>query len=163
MDLPDLSRSYYKGITYMLSDLFDTDYNDDYVINDDADTRIIYDINVNFSIEAFSKEEAETISYAFDDEIDLLNAVHDNYIIRRKESVYEFASSVKKELPSSVSYPGYIQVIHGSEYDESLGTTYFTATLEANGQYYVFQMIGKRENMGYLYDDFIDILSSVRG
>lgn len=161
MDLPELKRNYYKGITYQLSDLFDTDYGSEYTLSTDADTRILYEINVNFSVESFTADEAEAIAYEFDNEIDNLNAVHDNYVLKRQKSLFASAVSIKKEVPKSVGYPGYIQVIHGDPYGEEMLTSYFTATLDVEGKYFVFQMIGKRDNMGYLYDDFIDILSSV--
>jgi hypothetical protein len=163
MNFPNLEKQYYNGIKYKLSDMFENDYDDDYVLTDNASTKIVYGLDVNFSIEAFNQEEAEVIQYAFDDEIDLFNAVHDNYVLKRKASLYEPSISIKKPTPKNVGYPGYIQVINGSpySYDEDEGSSYFTATLNIDGIYYVFQLIGKKSNMGYLYDDFIDILSSV--
>ena len=163
MDFPDLEREYYDGITYMLAEMFDYDYDDDYVLTDDADTKAVHELDLNFSVEVFSNADAELIQYTFDEGIDKLDAVHDNYIIKRQESLYENATSVKKEVPKSVGFPGYVQVIHGSTYSYDDGSSYFTATLEVGERYFVFQLIGKRKNMGYLYDDFIDILSSVEG
>lgn len=163
MDFPDLEREYYEGITFMLSDMFSNDYNQDYVLSDNALTKIVYQIQVNFSVEVFDQDEAEEMQYAFDGETDPLNAVHDNYIIKRQESLFNSTVSIKKELPSSVGYPGFIQTVHGNTYAEGAGSTYLTATLEINGRYFVFQLICKTENMGYLLDDFIAILSSVEG
>lgn len=163
MNFPDLEKQYYNGIAYQLSDLFDDDYDEDYVITDNAETKIVYGIDVNFSVEVFQKQDAELIQYAFDGDIDLFNAVHDNYVLKREASLYQPAISIKKPTPKSVGYPGYIQVISGSQYsyDNEEGSSYFTATLDIDGEYYVFQLIGKKANMGYLYDDFINILSSV--
>lgn len=161
MDLPELDRQYYKGITYELSNLFNQDYDDSYVLGTDAQTFIIYDIGLYFSVEFFDAEDADVIRYAFEVDTDPLNAVHDNYILKRQESLYQTMHSIKKELPESVKYPGFIQVIHGDAYSDAYSTSYFTATLKVDGGYFVFQMIGKRENMGYLYDDFIAVLSSV--
>ncbi len=163
MDFPDLQREYYEGITYMLSNMFGYDYDDDYVLTDDADTKSIYDMDLNFSVEVFSSYDAELIQYGFDNEISPLDAVHNNYIHKRQESLYDYTTSIKKEVPESVGYPGYIQVVHGSNYSYEDGSSYFTATLEIGDRYFVFQLIGKRENMGYLHDDFVDILSSVEG
>lgn len=163
MNFPDLEKQYYNGIKYTLSDMFDSDYDDDYVLTDNASTMIVYGLDVNFSVEVFDREEAEIIQYAFDGDIDLFNAVHDNYILKREASLYEPSISIKKPTPKSVGYPGFIQVVNGSpySYDEDEGSSYFTATLDIDGDYYVFQLIGKKSNMGYLYDDFINILSSV--
>lgn len=163
MNFPELEKEYYNGITYQISRLFDSDYDDDYVLTDNAETKIIYGIDVNFSVEVFQKEDAELIQYAFDGDIDLINAVHDNYILKRTASLYQPSISIKKPTPKSIKYPGYIQVVSGSQYsyDNEEGSSYFTATLDITGEYYVFQLIGKKANMGYLYDDFIKILSSV--
>lgn len=162
MDLPDTQRKYYKGLSYQLSNILEFDYYDDYVIQDNAQTYTNYELGLHFSVEQFSRDEADVLTYLFDEEIDRLNAVHDNYVIQRQNSLLKYAVAIKKELPKSVMYHGYIQVIQGDEYSDQLGVTYMTATMEIDGEYFVFQMIGKRDNMGYLYDDFIDILSSVR-
>ena len=161
MDFPDLRKTYYNGIHFLLPSMFTQDYNTNYVLTDNAETNVIYDLDVNFSVESFTKSDAELIQYAFDEKIDALNAVHDNYILRRQESLNEYSSSIKKEVPKAVGFPGYTQVVHGGIYDDGVESTYFTATIEINDIYFVFQMIGKKENMGYLYDDFIDILASL--
>jgi hypothetical protein len=35
------------------------------------------------------------------------------------------------------------------------------ATVHVYDKFYVFQLIGKKENMGYLNDDFLAILNSI--
>lgn len=162
MDFPDLQKTYYDGINFELSSLFRDDYSDYYVIQDNALTKVIYGIDVHFSIEAFSEDEAEDIRFTFEEDIDHLNAVHDHYVYKRANTLSEPIVSIKKELAENVRYDGYIQVIHGTgdDYyqDES---SYFTASLKIGDEYYIVQLIGKRVNMGYLYDDFLDILSSI--
>ena len=161
MDFPNLRKVYYNGIHFMLSDLFTNDYADNYTLMANADTKIIYTMDLNFSVELFVPKEVETIQYAFDQDISPLDAVHDNYIIQRQNSLDEPTTSIKKPTPKSVKYPGYIQVVSGSPYSNENPSAYFLATLEIEGEYFVFQMIGTHKNMGYLYDDFIDLLSSV--
>lgn len=161
MDFPKLRKMYYNSIHYKLSELFSQDYNKSYVIQDVAETRAIYSMDLKFSIEVFTEDEAELMEYVFEDEINSFDAVHDNYVLKRASTLIDPMVSIKKETPSSVGFPGYIQVIEGSYYDYQDPLSYFTATLNIDGEYYVFQLIGKQENMGYLYDDFIDILSSV--
>ena len=161
MDFPSLRKEYYNGIHFKLAEMFTNDYENGYVLNDNALTKIVYVLDLNFSVEVFDERNAEAIRYAFDEEISSLDAIHDNYIIQRKKSLYDEKTSVKKELPKSVQYPGYIQVVHGTNYSTESPSTYFTATIKIDDEYFVFQMIGKKENMGYLYDDFIDILSSI--
>jgi len=161
MDFPDLRQEYFEGIHYTLSELFSTDYNDEYVISDNAITKVIYDIDVNFSVEVFDLDQAEAIQYGFDEEIDLIDAVHDNYTLTRIKTLDNPTVTIKKETPKSVGFPGYIQVISGSSYSYDSPASYFMATLDIDGEFYVFQLIGNEESMGYLYDDFIDILTSV--
>jgi hypothetical protein len=162
MDFPNLRSERYEGIEYQLSELFSYDYDDDYVKTDYATTKCIYDMDIHFSVEMFDENDAEAVAYAFDDEIGLLDAVHDDYILTRQESLESPSTSIKKVLPKSVGYPGYIQIVHGAKSSYSDKNSYFTATLEVDDEYYVFQLIGKEENMGYMYDDFIDIISSVQ-
>lgn len=161
MDFPDLRTQYYEGINYKLSDLFYRIYYDEFVIQDDAVVRIIEELDLYFTVELFSEEDAIYAQNEFTEEIDLLDAVHDMYAIKRINSLDQSSVSVKKEVPENVQFPGYIQVISGSTYKNNYPTTYFMATLKVEDEYYVFQMIGKKENMGYLHDDFIDIISSV--
>jgi len=51
--------------------------------------------------------------------------------------------------------------VHGGSYSTNTPSSYFIATVDIGGEYYVFQLIGKKDNMGYLYDDFIELLSSI--
>ena len=163
MDFPDLRTRNYSLISFQLSSLFDPDYAIDYALQDNAAGYIIYEMDVFFSVEEFDEEATETIKFSFDnDSLAGIDAVHDHYFWKRNESLTDAEIGIKKELPESVQFPGYIQVINGAESDYNVPSSYFTATLEINNKYYVFQLIGKEENMGYLYDDFIDILSSVR-
>lgn len=162
MDFPDLRSARYGAVKYQLSELFDRDYGMDYTIQTNATGYVIYGLDVHFSIERFESDDVEMIQFAFDDEIPAIDAVHDNYILKREASLDEGQTGIKKELPNSVNFPGYIQVIDGASSSYSENLSYFTATLEIGNNYYVFQLIGKGENMGYLYDDFIDILSSVK-
>ena len=161
MDFPDNRKVIYNGISFEISDLFRNSYNDYFCIQDNAETKSIYDMDLNFSVEVFDEDEAELIGYQFDEEIEALDAIHDNYIIRRKESLNEADISIKKGTLESVGFLGYIQIINGVEYEYSESISYFTATLHIENEFYVFQLIGKEDNMGYLYDDFLDILSSV--
>jgi len=63
MDLPDLKRVKYHGISFKISKLFEDSFDKDFVLKDDAMTRIIYDLDLNFSAEKFSKSDAEMIKF----------------------------------------------------------------------------------------------------
>lgn len=162
MDFPNLRSQRYSSIKFQLSELFDRDYGVYHTVQDNAIGFVIHDMNVHFTVEKFINDEVEMIQFAFDDEIAPLDAIHDNYILKRGESLIEPTyTGIKKELPGTINFPGFIQVVEGagSDYEDAL--SYFTATLEIGNDYYVFQLIGMEGNMGYLYDDFLDILSSV--
>jgi len=163
MDFPNLSRVHFDGINFELSDLFYETYDNYFVIQDDAEVKVIEELGLYFSVEVFTNDEALEAQYAFEDEIELLDAVHDMYISKRSSTLENLSVSIKKTVPKSVNFPGYMQVANGSkyEYQDEL-TTYFTATLKIDDKYYVFQLIGKEDNMAYLHDDFIDIISSVQ-
>ena len=162
MNLPELKLRRYQGIEFMLSDFFRRDYDESYVLTDNAMTRLIDDIEVYFSVEIFTNDDAEVIQYSFDEELSPLDAVHDNYVLKREDSVFEPSVSIKKEVPKEVAFDGYIQVVHGANSSYSERSSYFIATLKVGIDYYVFQMIGKEENMGYLHDDFLEIIRSVQ-
>ena len=162
MDFSNLRSQRFSVVKFQLSRLFDRDYGVDYTIQDNASGFVIYEMDVHFSVERFESDEIELLQFAFEDEIYPIDAVHDNYILKRESSLEDVETGIKKELPNSVKFPGYIQVVEGARSDYAETSSYFTATLEIGSEYYVFQLIGKEENMGYLYDDFIDILSSVR-
>ncbi|MFK7783693.1 MAG: hypothetical protein AB8B56_01185 [Crocinitomicaceae bacterium] len=162
MDFPDLQSKRYGSVKFQLSNLFSPDYGMDYTLLDNARGFVIYDMDVHFSVERFESDDVEMIQFSFDDEIPAIDAVHDNYILKRESSLYNGDTGIKKELPNSVNFPGYVQVIEGATSSYLDNLSYFTATLNINGEFHVFQLIGKGENMGYLYDDFIDILSSVK-
>ena len=161
MDLPNAQRFSFSGIRYRLSTLFSRTYYSDFVLAQDFEVKSINELDLYFSIERFSEVESEGIRYQFDNDISLLDAVHDNYAIKRNASLEEATISIKKAVPESVGFPGVMQTISGENYSGLSANTYFLASLDVNGDIYVVQLIGKEENMGYLYDDFIEIISSI--
>lgn len=161
MNFPDLDRYHFEEISFMKPEMLDQEYSDSYILSDVYETFIAYDIYLHFSVELFTSSYIDVIQYSFDEELSELDAVHDNYVIKRSNSLNESSASIKKEIPESVGQKGYIQVVHGSQYDYDEVTSYFIATVVVKGEIYVFQMTGKKENMGYLYDDFINIISSI--
>jgi hypothetical protein len=163
MDLPDPQKGYHDGIKYKISSLFEDSYSADFVLKNNATTKVIYDLDLNFSIESFTRAEAEAFKFNFSEETDLLNAVHDNYVYARQRSLDSYFTSIKKPVNKKVGFKGVFQTIKGSglEEYESEDLLYLTATIEVGEKFYVFQLIGKSENMGYLKDDFEDILNSI--
>jgi len=161
MDLPNPILSYHDGIRFKVSELFEENYSPTYVLKDDATTGIIYDLDLNFSVESFTKAEAEAFQFAFSDSTDLLNSVHDQYVLKRENSLFDYKTSIKKSVPKTVGFTGIIQTIQGATYEFGTQTTYLMSTIEIGDKFYVFQLIGVKHNMGHLYDDFLDILNSI--
>lgn len=160
-NFPDLERFHFEDISFMKPEMFEKEYADNYILSDVYETFSAYDIYIHLSVELFDKEQISIIQYAQDNTQKDLDAMHSHYIDRRANSLYDANISIKKEMPKSVGFKGYIQVVHGksNEYDELI--SYFIATIQVKDQFYVFQLIGKKNNMGYLYDDFINLLSSI--
>lgn len=161
MDLPDPIKVYHDGVRFKISELFEDSYDNSFVLKANALTKIIYDLDLNFSVEKFSKFEAESYKFAFSENTDLLNAVHDHYAIKRQNSLEKHFSSIKKSVSKKVGFNGVIQTIEGEEFEDDGELLYFMSTIQIDENYFVFQLIGKKENMGYLYDDFVDILNSI--
>jgi hypothetical protein len=162
MDFPDLQRFNFGNVRYQMSGMFRRLNYSKFILADDYDLKVNDELNLYFSIERFTQSDAESIRYEFDgDSISLLDAVHDNYAIKRNASLEEATISIKKSVPKSVGFPGVMQTISGVNYDGIPPNTYFFASLEVADDIIVVQLIGKEENMGYLYDDFIDIISSI--
>lgn len=161
MDLPKPTKHYFNGIRYELSSIFHGHYDNKYVVSDVHDLAMNDQLNLYFSIESFDQNDVEEFQFEFEDSLSQLDAVHDHYAIKRNASLEEATVSIKKVVPKSVGYPGVMQVINGSTYRGSTPNSYFFATIDLKDQIIVVQLIGRQENMGYLYDDFIDIISSI--
>ncbi len=161
MDFPELERYTFKNISFLKPKMLETGYNDSYVLSSTNETFQNYILGLFLSVELFDNINVETIQFSFDDKKTKLEAIHDYYVLKRVKSLKEKEASIKKSLPNSVEFKGYIQVVHGKNYEEEKDASYFIATIEVEKEYYVIQMIGRRKNMGFLYDDFINILSSI--
>lgn len=161
MNFHELTRFNFNDISYMHPGFMDTDEYSNHAISEEFESYISYGLDLEFCIEHYSQSTIDVIKYTLDEEKDDLNAVHDNHVITRENSLNEYSSSIKKSLPTKIGRRGFVQVIHGNTYGDGEDTSYFIATIEVDGEYYVFQLIGIRANMGYLYDDFINILSSI--
>jgi len=92
---------------------------------------------------------------------DLLNLFHDAYVNIIANRLTGGVSALKKDLPKSIKYKGVIQVVR--EYSSKEDPDYYAvATLKIKKRYYIFTWLTGKEMMSYTYDDFIDILETVR-
>jgi hypothetical protein len=162
MDLPSNEKRFYKGIEFELSSLFKTKRNPKYTLKTNSFAEYIPELNIYFSIELFSKKEGLKIKKEFTENTNILDAINDNYIYKREASLYNPYTSVKKPLPPKIKYKGFVQVIQGETNKGGIKSSYFTSTIQIKNKYYVIQLIGPKDNMGYFYDDFNDLLFSIK-
>ena len=128
-------------------------------MNKQSFTKEIYDLNLFFGFDKFSPQMVKSLTNHQKDENEL-SALHDFYIQKRITTLEDSYTSVPMELPKELKQNGVFQTVEGGrKYDKKL--MYFFATIEKNRNYYVFQLVGKSENMGYLKDDFFTILKSI--
>ena len=71
-------------------------------------------------------------------------------------------STIKKDLPKYVGKTGVIQVVKSTINDYGDPTYYAVATIKVKKQYCVFVWLTGREMMNYTYDDFLDVLKTVK-
>lgn len=162
MDLPDLEKRSHNGISFLLSALFEDSYYSDYVLQKNATTKVIMDLHLHFSVETFTSSDLETLRFLGEsNKNDGLLTIHEHYINTRMASLDQRKRSIRKIVSKKVGFPGYTTVIYGkNEYDEK-PATYFISTIEIDGKYFVFQMIGNQDKMGYFFDDYREILNSI--
>jgi len=77
------------------------------------------------------------------------------------ESLDIHTISTRKKLEGKANFPGYIQHVIGRGKYETKNMLYMISTVEIDGSYHVFQLIGPKDNMGYFHDDFLKILNSI--
>ena len=162
MNFPEMERTFFKNISFLKPIMFHKGYTNNFVLSETHETYVISSIDLFLSTEFFNEEDVEISQFTSENEATPpLEAIHNNYIYRRSKSLLTAETSILKSTPKTVGSSGLIQVIHGKSNNSDKNTSYFIATIEVENEYYVFQLIGKRENMSYLYDDFITILSSI--
>ncbi len=161
MDFPDPEQRSHDGITFKLSELFKDSYYTDYVIQNDATTKSIYDMHIHFSVETFDKKDIESMEFMTESDKGNLEMIHEFYIQSRLASLEENSVSIRKKVPKNVGFPGYIQVVEGGSSLDEKWASYFTSSVEIDGKIFVFQLVGPKDHMGYFYDDFLDILKSI--
>lgn len=161
MNFPELEQRSHDGIEYKLSSLFQDSYFSEFVIQDKATTKSIYDMHIHFSVETFNKSDIESMEFMTESDKGNLEMIHDYYIQSRLASLEENSVSIRKKVPKKVGFPGYIQVVEGGSSLDEKWASYFTSSVEIDGKIYVFQLVGPKDHMGYFYDDFINILKSI--
>lgn len=167
MNFPEFYDEKFEGLTFDMPLMFEKSYMDNFVLSDVYDTYYVSDLDLYFAVEKFSTTDIEELSFIHGDQTNKLELVHSFHIKKREKSLINYLSSTRKDFTKTIGIPTYIQVVNtnndtSDEYSYYENQSYFTAAMEIGSNIYVFQMIGKEDNMRFLYDDFIRILKSVR-
>lgn len=153
----------YKNIRFKLPKAFEFDYGSGYCYKRSSLNRRVFALGVIFTVERFTEDDLESeLMEDYVIEEDLLNGFHDAYADRRYESLHNASISFKKDTKKNVKYKGITQTLSGKYSDYADHLYYAMATLKIKDEYYVFQMIAKKDMMDYVYDDFERILATVR-
>lgn len=162
MNLPELVKETYGGLTFDISKLFEDYYSTEFCLSSSADCYFIPDIDLYFSIEKVEEKSINAMRFYNDDTTkDPTYSLQKFYGIFRAESLYNGAVSEITPIPASYKIPGYMQTVDGNPSNYSEGQMYFMASFKISGEYFMIQMIGRKENMAYLYDDFQRIIKSI--
>lgn len=116
-----------------------------------------------FSVEVF--EESDQYLSFVDEQVatkDLLNLFHDSYVQAIANRLSGGVSALKKELPKKMKYKGVIQIVREYNEDNEDPDYYAVATMKIKDKYYIFTWLTGKDMMSYTYDDFEDILRTVR-
>ncbi len=154
----------WSRITFKIPSCFLKNYYSQGTVQAKSFTRETSTFNGHFTIEEF--EESDQYLSFVEGEVaskDLLNLFHDAYVHAVAVRLTNGVSSLKKELPKGVKYKGVIQVVReyvDDDYDDP--DYYVIATMKIKKRYYVVSWLTSKEMMSYTYDDFIDILKTIR-
>ena len=162
-DFTNLKKQGYKNIKFKMPANFEYDYGTQYCFKNSGLVRRDASLGIVFTVERLTENDLESElmeDYIIED--DLLNGFHDAYAERRYETLHNASISFKKDSKKNVKFKGINQTISGSrsEYDDAL--YYAMTTLKIKDEYYIFQLISKKEMMDYVLDDFERILATVR-
>lgn len=168
MDFKKWKKTEYSDITYLLPQKFEYESESIYTIEKySAQQKSIPSLSLYFSVEKFSDTTATYFQYV-NNEKSNLHAIQKNYInsvqnsLTEENSIGYRTSEIKKINNKCLSQVVIQNFERQYKWDSDLTKTYFIATKKINKSYYVFQLIGKTENMKYLQDDFFKIVNSAK-
>lgn len=160
-DFHNKNKIYFQGISFLYPEFFQKG-NKDHLLKADGISLVAHDLGIYLSIEKIEISDILQFVNDYDYKNNNLNAAHDFYMKNRRNSLLYYENSVNSALPKGCHYDGMMEVLYGRNEDFDDDLKYFIATMEKEGAFYVFQLICTHEMSGYLWDDFEDILKSVR-
>lgn len=160
MDFPNLQPKHELGLGFNLSDLFVESHYTNLAFSSNKSISYATQYNeILFSIEEVSTSNLK-ISQLYDSSKSTLESVRD-YAISKRASQYEYAKvSEPRELYSLTKKKGWLNLI--SQEGEYATPSFLIATIMYNGKYYIVQLATIKEYNDYFYNDFLDILKSIK-
>lgn len=160
-DFQNKRKINFQGISFLYPAFFEKG-NKDHLLKADGISVFTYDLGIYLSVEKLIPIDFKMFVSDYDYKNDYLQAAHDFYMENRRNSLLFYENSVNSALPKGCRFDGMVEVLYGRNEDFEEDLKYFIATIEKEGAFYVFQLICTHEMSGYLWDDFEDILKSVR-
>jgi hypothetical protein len=166
MDFKKWTTLDFEGISFILPRKFEEETNFNYTIDKYSSKQYsLQSLFLYFSVEKFSDTSATYLQYVNNQKSNL-HAVQKNYvnIIQNSLSV-NYSEGYRTSEIKLLSKNSLSQVIiqnfnRQNKWDADQTSTYFIATKKIKKSFYVFQFVGKTENMRYLQDDFFKIVNS---
>ncbi len=154
----------FNHIKFKLPETFNRSWSQSTTITRNSLIRYSKTFKVYFTVESFTEQDIHLpfmVNQIIDS--DLMNAFHDAYVNERLKTLDSKGLSIKKEVTKKGHFPLIFQTVRGTNlawYDEDL--LYVTATMKVKNDYYVFQWIGEENKMQFMFDDFFEILNTVK-
>jgi hypothetical protein len=168
MDFKKWKKLSFKSVSFVLPEKFEEEVNFDYTFNKYSSKQYsLQSLFLYFSVEIFSDTSATYLQYVNNQKSNL-HAVQKNYVNSILVSLtgnYDAGyriSEIKQLNKNCLSQVIIENFNRQNKWDSDQTSTYFIATKKINKSFYVFQFVGKTENMHYLQDDFFKIVNSVR-
>jgi hypothetical protein len=166
MDFKKWATFNFGGISYILPQKFEEETNFNYTIDKYSSKQYsLLSLFLYFSVEKFSDTSATYLQYVNNQKSNL-HAVQKNYVNSIQNSLsVNYSEGYRTSEIKLLSKNSLSQVIiqnfnRQNKWDADQTSTYFIATKKIKKSFYVFQFVGKTENMRYLQDDFFKIVNS---
>jgi hypothetical protein len=166
MDFKKWATIDFEGISFILPQKFGEETNFNYTIDKYSSKQYcLLSLFLYFSVEKFSDTSATYLQYVNNQKSNL-HAVQKNYVNSIQNSLsVNYSEGYRTSEIKLLSKNTLSQVIiqnfnRQNKWDTDQTSAYFIATKKIKKSFYVFQFIGKTENMRYLQDDFFKIVNS---
>lgn len=164
LDLSNLKYIDRLGVRFALAEVFTDSYYSEFALKTtNSHCFVAEELSLYFSIEKFNNSDIESYRYRYEDADSLseLDVLTKHLKSKRMLSMDYPTASEPVELFSRTGKKGWIFSVEDREnYYSSLN--YLTAVIDYKNQYYALQFIGGSETIPFLFDDFIDVIKSIK-